>query len=102
MTEEQPAEAEYGLVLPFVACKSNGGPFDDAAFIAGATCGALIEELRTLARLHATPRQRYINAALLPQVDLIAMSSGYTTTLGELDGASGWQVVSFELTQEPH
>lgn len=94
---DEPIEAEYTSVMPFVLCKTNGGPYDDSAFVAGATCGALDEELRILALSRATPRERYINAAYLPQVDLIAMQHGYTTSLGELDEASGWQIVTFDL-----
>lgn len=98
----EPSDAEYGLVMPFVLCKTNGGPYDDAAFVAGVTCGALDEELRLLAHLRAIPRERYINAAYLPQVDLIAMTHGYTTTLGELDEPSGWQVVAFAASEADH
>lgn len=95
MSEPTP-ESEYTAVMPFVLCKTNGGPYDDSAFVAGATCGALNEELRVLALSRAIPRERYINAAYLPQVDLIAMRHGYTTSLGDLDKPSGWQVVTFE------
>lgn len=95
MTDDS-AEGGYDLAMPFVLCQSNGGPFDDTAFVAGATCGALTEELAALARSGATPRERYLDACLLPQVDLIAMAHGYKITPGELDDASGWQAVSFE------
>lgn len=96
----EPGEAEFTPIMPFVLCKTNGGPYDDSAFVAGATCGALDEEFRVLALSRATPRERYINAAYLPQVDLIAMQHGYTTSLGELDEASGWQAVAFELASD--
>jgi hypothetical protein len=96
------AEGEYAPVMPFVLCKSNGGPFDDAAFVAGATCGALIEELRMLRLTAAIPRERYMDARYLPQVDLIAMAHGYAVTLGDLDEASGWQAVTFELAGGRH
>lgn len=95
MTEQ--LDGEYTLAMPFVLCQSEGGPYDDAAFIAGATCGALIEELRVLRLTTATPHERYVNAKYLPQIDLIAMSHGYTIKPGELDEASGWQIVAFEF-----
>lgn len=98
MTTPEPADRE--LFMPFVLCKSQGGPFDDTAFVAGATCGALTEELRMLRLSGATPRERYIDVRHLPQVDLIAMAYGYTTTLGDLDEASGWQVVTFAQAGE--
>jgi hypothetical protein len=92
---EPEEEGEYELVMPLVLAKSNGGDLDDTALVAGMTCGALDQELAMTAVLHTLPRERYIDARLLPQVDLIAMRHGYTTTLGDLDEASGWQVVAF-------
>jgi hypothetical protein len=92
-TEE---ESEYGLVMPFILVKSNGGPFDDAAFVAGMTCGALYQELENCAPMQAVPRARYIQAQLVPQIDLIAMKHGYQLRLGDYDEASGWQHVSFD------
>lgn len=92
-----PSNADFTPVMPFVLCKSEGGPYDDTAFVAGATCGALIEELRVLRLTTATPHERYMNAKYIPQIDLIAMAHGYTIKLGELDEASGWQVVTFEF-----
>ena len=92
------SEAEYDLVMPFVLVKSQGGPYDDADFVAGATCGALMEELRVCQAVAATPKERYIDEAHLPQVDLIAMRHGFSLEQGELDEASGWRLVSFTVT----
>lgn len=93
----QPAEDnEYELVMPFVLTRSNGGPFDDAAFVAGMTCGALHQELAMTAALHALPRERYIDLRFIKQADLIAMKHGYVMKAGETDGASGWQHVQFD------
>lgn len=86
----------YTPVMPIILCKSNGGPFDDAAFIAGATCGAIIEELRSLRLTGGTPNKRYINTQYLPQIDLIAMAYGYTIKHGDHDEASGWQAITFQ------
>ncbi|MCI3246288.1 hypothetical protein [Streptomyces spinosisporus] len=90
------SEGEYEAVMPFVLTKSQGGPFDDGAFVAGMTCGALDQELTITAALHTLPRERYIDARFLKQVDLIAMRHGYRIELGDLDEPSGWQVVRFE------
>jgi hypothetical protein len=89
-------EPEYGLVMPFVIVTSHGGPFDDGAFVAGMTCGALDQELTITAALRTLPRERYIDARYLPQVDLIAMRHGYRIRLGDLDEPSGWQIVTFD------
>lgn len=88
--------AEHTLVMPFVICQSEGGPYEDEAFVAGFTCGTLDAELRALAQLAATPAARWVRPAHLPQVDLIAMHHGYTSTAGEADPASGWHLVTFE------
>ncbi|WP_399559501.1 hypothetical protein OIA45_48745 (plasmid) [Streptomyces chartreusis] len=89
-------EAEYEPVMPIVLAKSNGGLFDDAAVVAGMTCGALDQELKMTAALNTLPHERYIDAPLLQQADLIAMRHGYVMRPGELDEASGWQRVQFD------
>jgi hypothetical protein len=86
----------YEMFLPFVLVKSHGGEFDDAAFVAGATCGALMEELTMCRALHTLPHARYIDTCLLPQVDLVAMHHGYRIELGGLDEPSHWQFVTFD------
>jgi hypothetical protein len=92
----QEEAAEYEMVTPIVLAKSNGGPFDDAAVVAGMTCGALDQELKMAAALNTLPHERYIDGPLLRQVDLIAMRHGYVTKPGDVDEASGWQAVSFD------
>jgi hypothetical protein len=96
MSEPEEQEGEYRLVMPIILAKSNGGPYDDAAVVAGMTCGALDQELTMAAVLHALPRERYLNVPLLEQADLIAMKNGYVLKRGEVDEASGWQMVGFD------
>ena len=91
-----PEEAEYQMVMPIVLAKSNGGPYDDAAVVAGMTCGALGQELKMTAALNTLPHERYIDAPLIKQADLIAMQHGYVLKPGEVDEASGWQHVTFD------
>lgn len=88
-------EGTYQLVMPFVLTKSEGGPYDDAAFAAGMTCGQLWTELMVLTQHGATPRPRYVQPEYVPQIDLIAMHYGYTLKPGPIDEASGWQWVGF-------
>lgn len=78
-------EGEYALVMPFVACESQGGPYDDTAFVAAYNCATVAETLRTLAHLHtngltAATVERYVRPDLIPQLDLIAMKHGFTLT----------------------
>lgn len=90
-----PEEGEYELVAPIVLARSNGGPYDDAALVAGMTCGALDHELTMTAALHTLPHERYLDQALIPQVDLIAMRHGYVLEHGDTDEASGYQQIGF-------
>ena len=64
----------YELVMPFVVCRSQGGPYDDGAFVAGFECGALEARL-TIGRPASC--ELYVRTASLPQIDLIAMRHGY-------------------------
>ena len=93
--QEDPEQGEYQPVMPIVLAKSNGGPYDDAAVVAGMTCGALGQELAMTKALHTLPHARYLDAPLIKQADLIAMRHGYVLKPGEVDEESGWQYVAF-------
>jgi hypothetical protein len=72
-TEEN--EAEFGLVMPFVVVESQGGPFDDMAYVCGYEACAIDAELQ-----YARPKliEKYVHTENVAQVDLIAMQHGYT------------------------
>ena len=70
-------EPTYELVMPFVVCKSAGGPFDDGAFTAGYEMGLLDNELAVLDIYKCGTIERTVRTANLPQVDLIAMRRGW-------------------------
>lgn len=67
-------EPTYGLVMPFVVCRSHGGPYDDAAFVAGAEYANIDNALRS----HPYKVEQYVRTATMPQYDLLAMHHGYT------------------------
>lgn len=93
-----PQDAEYGLVMPFVVCASNGGPYDDDSFVAGYQAGQLDSELGA-AGWARVERGFPIPSALVPQVDLIAMKHGYAveaTPWG--DDPAAWTFVAFVAT----
>lgn len=71
MTDDQ-----YDLVMPFVLCQSNGGPYDDAAFVAGFSCAKLDTALRELKVWAVQEWVQYLSSTVMPQVDLIAMHHG--------------------------
>lgn len=78
MADELEPEAEYGLVMPFVVCQSQGGPYEDRSFVAGARYAQIEHEAATI----ATGRQKewYAEPELVPQLDLVAMKLGLTMT----------------------
>lgn len=97
MTDTEPSgePGEMALTVPFTACVSNGGPYDDEAFAAGFDCGAMHTEMLLLRTIGATPAARLVKPGVLDQLDLLAMHNRYTIKRGETDEASGWVWVSF-------
>ena len=89
-------ESEYGLVMPFVVCASQGGPYDDRAFVAGWECGALDQVLAVL-RPYGATINRWVKPELLPQLDLIAMKHSLVMTVGEMHEESGYVNVEFGI-----
>ena len=88
---------DYGLVVPFVAVKSRGGPFDDDSYAAGWEMASLHAHL-----LNGQPDQH--EQSLLrsnrEQADLVAMHTGYTVKFEEVPEAPPWLHATFTL--EPH
>lgn len=72
-------EATHGLVMPFVVTTSHGGPYDDKAFVAGYTAGRIDAKLEAVRTIYAKI-EAYVDPALVPQLDLIAMQHGYSFT----------------------
>lgn len=81
--ELQPNSGEYVLVMPFVVCSSNGGPYDDQSFVAGARYGDLSRLLRSLPP-EITTLQHTEYIALLPQLELLAMHEGWAILFDHL------------------
>ncbi len=83
--DNDPDDGSYALLYPFVVCKSNGGPWDDDAFVAGVRFGELAQRLKLGELFVELP----IEDALAPQVDLVAMHEGYSVQF-EREVAEGW------------
>lgn len=91
---------DYELSMPFVLCKTNGGPFDDEAFVIGWDCATLHAELRQCRVMQLTPIGRWVKARLLPQLELIAMDTDFTilhgyAPPGDGTGLDHWAWVEF-------
>lgn len=65
-------DREFGLVMPFTVCESQGGPFDDVAFVAGYRCGVVDAKLAD----GNCEEPVWSHEDELPQLDLIAMRHG--------------------------
>jgi hypothetical protein len=91
MSDEE-NETEFGLVMPFVVCASQGGPYDDDSYVAGYEAGKLDAEL-ALGPPHVLafwPPALSFHAENKPQLDLVAMKNGYTVRwANEVDGWVG-------------
>lgn len=90
-----PEDAELVLSMPFVICKSAGGPFDDDAFVAGFTCGLIDSKLGVAAAIGASQAETTtVMRAMVPQLDLIAMRHGFKVI--EVDDPEGeWAMLEF-------
>ena len=89
------SEVTVDEVMPFVLCRSNGGPYDDEAFMSGWRLGDLAA---TLAGPGVGALTDSIRPAERRQADLIAMACGYTMTV-EAGNDPGWLTVTFDLNR---
>lgn len=86
-------------MLPFVVCRSRGGPYDDESFVAGFQCGE-IDRALSVAYLVRAQQVRFptVYARLLPQLDLVAMRHLYQVgPVRVIESAPQWADVTFEL-----
>lgn len=88
--DEKDHDAEYGLVTPFVVCTSVGGPYDDDSFVAGIRLGLW----QSLLKLQPSEHANYEPAALVPQLDLLAMQNGYRMISEPYEESPNWVLVT--------
>lgn len=98
-------DTEYEMLMPFIACKSQGGPFDDDAFIAGHEIGVLWIRLAAVKVFEALPITATVRRDLLPQVDLMAMHYELALTENEMDPEiydaqtiAEWAMITFDYS----
>ncbi|HEV2928401.1 MAG TPA: hypothetical protein VGW74_06900 [Propionibacteriaceae bacterium] len=104
MTDDSdPQSVDYGLAMPFVVCRSKGGPYDDEAFVNGVRCGQVSEQLEVAAQGRKSFHPDWpVPPALVPQLDLLAMRYGYQMTSKPwADAPAEWVFVSFGPAPEP-
>lgn len=95
MSEPIASEPGYSLVMPFVACRSQGGPYDDQAFSAGYHAGLIDKSLEVAAIAGADELRLTARSALTPQLDLIAMRWGFSLVHQPCPEAHGWSYCTF-------
>lgn len=76
MNDGHDHEVGYSLLVPFVVTANHGGPFDDAAFVAGWEMGALYQRCALMDAMQIPALLATIRRTNLPQADLIAMHYG--------------------------
>lgn len=98
MMDDNPEETVYGLIMPFVVCTSQGGAYDDGAFVAGVRFGRWVE----LLKLKPTQHSNYEPKDLVPQLDLLAMQHHYRMASEpyEDDPENYWVYVTMILGDE--
>lgn len=82
---------EYDLVMPFVVCASNGGPYQDDAYVAGWEAGSLDKALELTHSVFPAERivfPQAFHADNRDQIDLIAMRYGMVAEFADLE--DGW------------
>ena len=74
MMEDESFEESHDLVMPFMTCRSKGGPHEDDSYVAGWEMGQLDTFLKEV-----NPAVHFQNILTenKPQADLIAMNHGY-------------------------
>lgn len=81
---DQPDDDQsWGLVIPFIVCTSQGGPYQDEAFVAGFQAGQLDQRLAMLALAGGQRTTAMVRTALVPLLELIAMNRGFPTVTAE-------------------
>lgn len=86
-------QQSYGLVMPFVCCQSEGGPYEDRAFVAGVRLGTTDA---MLGNLRPARHSMLVEPELVDQFDLLAMKNGYRMNVDRASSVSeGWVAVEF-------
>lgn len=92
----------YDLVFPFVVCRSNGGPYDDDAFVAGYQAGQIYQALGVAAQIGVRSARYTVRTALVPQLELIGMDRGFPVVKAEPwdEHPDEWTFVTFSAEDE--
>jgi hypothetical protein len=93
--QDRPEWDGYELVIPFVACTSQGGAYEDVPFVAGYQAGQIARSLAAAVAIEADTLTFTAYTDLTRQLDLIGMHHGFTVTAEPCDGVPEWSYVTF-------
>lgn len=106
--QDQPGQ-RMELMVPFVACVSHDGPYDDRSFVAGYQCGA-VDRMLAVAQLAGAVKVAVpfaVHTDLGRQLELIGMNRGYPVVdVAEVGAGEGydampqWSFVTFAASAE--
>lgn len=94
---DRPEPDGVEIVVPFVVCVSEGGPYDDDAFTAGFECGSVDARMKAIDDAGGKGLTVTVRTANVRQLELHAMNRGFPNVdvndhAGEY---AGWSTVSF-------
>ncbi len=67
-------DVDYTMLYPLVVCKSKGGPYNDASFVAGCYFGQIQAECKKL--IECYKKVWCVPTPLIPQIELLVMHEG--------------------------
>lgn len=91
MTDHE--HTEFGGFMPFVITEPNG-PFDAAAFVAGANATDFQLKMQMARAFGLDVRPAYVDPRILPQLDLFAMQYRFVLKQEETEDLT-WVYVQF-------
>ncbi len=98
---DRPEEDGYSLAVPFIACNSQGGPYDDNAFVAGFQCGEIDRALKAIEAAGGNSAEFTVYTPLVKQVELLGMNRGFPVmTADTFDDTPEWTHVRFSASKE--
>lgn len=97
MDRPEDDEDGYDLVYPFVACASQGGPYDDDAFVAGVQLGRIDQALQIAEVLGTRSLGPYnVRPEILRTVELAGMARGFASMTADPWGdGTNWVTITF-------
>lgn len=107
-TTDDGGTTRWGMLYPFLAVKSKGGPYDDDAFVGGAQLGRVDTLLQVAETMDAIRRLSFtVRTTLVKTLELAGMARGFPLMEAETIQATDeypampeWSTITFRRTEE--